>query len=118
MKKIIIAAVISAFVAGCATSTAIPTDLTSRTKSEAKTAILSKMRDPSSAIFGPMTSYQISNGETAVCAQVNGKNGFGGMTGFQTFLVNFGPARPPLVFWGDPAYAECSGLARGGSMRI
>ncbi len=44
-----------------------------------------RLRDPSSADFGPM---QVRTG--VVCGTVNSKNGFGGMTGQQRFMSRMG----------------------------
>lgn len=60
----------------------------------AKKAVLFKLIDPESGRF---RSLSVQGGE--VCGEVNGKNKFGGYTGFQTFWVKFNPE--PDVWMGD-----------------
>jgi hypothetical protein len=58
----------------------------------AKTAITKMMRDPDSAIFGDVFFVNDRKSPTGyyvpvVCGTVNGKNGFGGMTGQEHFVA-------------------------------
>jgi len=85
---------------------------------KAKVVIVANLRDPNSATFrGGFRAYCLANGETAYCTEVNARNGFGGMTGFQPALVNMGKGRSPLVWLDDVAAHECGNLARGMSAR-
>lgn len=51
-----------------------------------KQTVRDKLRDPDSAVFRNEAFY--SGGVVpVVCGEVNSKNGFGGMTGFQRFFA-------------------------------
>jgi hypothetical protein len=50
-----------------------------------KDAVRSKLRDPDSAKFRNLTFHRFQ-GAPIVCGEVNSKNGFGGMTGYQGFI--------------------------------
>lgn len=54
-------------------------------------AVEQKLRDPSSAEYRneKLGSYQ---GVSVICGEVNAKNGFGGMTGFERYVSNGGDA--------------------------
>ena len=68
----------------------------------AKYKIRERLRDPSSAVYRSVRIYQHPkpNGGVVFCGEVNAKNGFGGMAGFERFvatpthavLENMGPA--------------------------
>jgi hypothetical protein len=55
-----------------------------------KAAIQRQLRDPSSASFGKVDAYTDrkykTKSVTAVCGEVNAKNGFGGYTGMKKFV--------------------------------
>lgn len=51
-------------------------------KSEVENAVRDRMRDPGSAVFGPMTPGKSG----VVCGMVNGRNGFGGYSGMTPFF--------------------------------
>lgn len=57
----------------------------------AEEAVKSKLKDPESAQFRNVVKYTSSHYEsghnTAVCGEVNSKNGFGGYVGFTEFMV-------------------------------
>jgi hypothetical protein len=57
----------------------------------AQMVVLKQLRDPSSAVFGKTSVYgdRKLKGQSVVvaCGSVNAKNGFGGYTGSQKFLV-------------------------------
>ena len=76
-----------------------------------------KLRDPASGQFRNFRAYNIANGETAVCANVNAANGMGGLTGFQDMVVIYRGAEH-FVFFDDLAAYECANLARGTSARM
>ena len=48
-------------------------------------AVLSELRDPSSAQFRNVRRIQRDNGSTVFCGEVNARNGYGGMAGFTRF---------------------------------
>jgi predicted nucleic acid-binding Zn-ribbon protein len=54
--------------------------------SEAEDKVKAQLKDPESATFQHETVVRHQNG-TAVCGQVNAKNGFGGFTGYTDFIV-------------------------------
>ena len=70
MKRVMMTLVLASMVAGCGYS-------------EAKEAVKSKLRDPSSAEFKAVGG----SGDVA-CGYVNAKNAFGGYTGFKKFAYN------------------------------
>lgn len=65
----------------------------------AKRAVKSSLRDPDSAVFG--TTY--TGRDSAICGAVNAKNGFGGYTGPQLFMIHKDELRVgvtlPLTLW-------------------
>ena len=56
-----------------------------RIRTAARQAVVSKLRDPSSAQFRNVRRIEHSNGSTMFCGEVNGRNAYGGMSGFQRF---------------------------------
>jgi hypothetical protein len=60
-----------------------------------KDAIRAQMRDPSSVEFRNVAAFRADPSRRAptICGEVNGRNGFGGMTGFQGFIAA-GPQGP------------------------
>lgn len=49
---------------------------------EFRAVLLSEVRDPSAAQMRNWRFYDLENGRRAACVEVNGKNGFGGFTGW------------------------------------
>lgn len=64
------------------TSTAAVEKSDNRRTAEARAAVRARLKDPKSAQFGDAIVT-----ERAVCGSVNAKNGFGGYTGSQPFIV-------------------------------
>ncbi|HBY43163.1 MAG TPA: hypothetical protein DEH03_05665 [Brevundimonas sp.] len=56
-----------------------------RIRTAARQAVVNKLRDPSSAQFRNVRRIEHSNGSTMFCGEVNGRNAYGGMSGFQRF---------------------------------
>ena len=56
-----------------------------RIRAAARQAVTDKVRDPSSAQFRNVRRIEHSNGSTMFCGEVNGRNAYGGMSGFQRF---------------------------------
>lgn len=52
---------------------------------KAQESVRARLRDPDSAEFRDVGIHQ-KNGAPIVCGQVNSRNGFGGMRGFQSFV--------------------------------
>lgn len=80
----------------------------------AQTRVMHALRDPSSAAFQGLRKHRIGGGfeitAVAICGEVNGRNGFGGMTGFTRFVVQFSlteggavSAGPVMLDEGRPA---------------
>lgn len=109
-----------AFVAlsACATTPAVLRQVSQSEAQQAQAFIRKNMREPDSAEFRNFRAYQIANGETAICADLNGRNGFGGMTGFHPALVILIPGNQSLVYFDDLAAAECGALQGGFSNRF
>lgn len=61
-----------------------------RIRTAARQAVTDKLRDPSSAQFRNVRRIEHSNGSTMFCGEVNGRNAYGGMSGFQRFEVGVG----------------------------
>ena len=51
----------------------------------AQEAVEAKLKDPDSADFRDIKVHHVGT-KTAVCGEVNAKNGFGGYTGFERFI--------------------------------
>ena len=56
-----------------------------RIRAAARQAVVNKLRDPSSAQFRNVRRIELSNGSTMFCGEVNSRNAYGGMSGFQRF---------------------------------
>lgn len=71
-------------------------------ESTAKESIRNLLKDKDSAQFRSVTAIVYGTSKS-VCGEVNGKNGFGGFTGFQKFLVTFKPdgAQPDVSLLDD-----------------
>jgi len=75
----------------------------------AKLDVVRSLRDPASAIFDDVF-YSKKNGE-AVCGHVNAKNGFGGHTGMEPFVINV--AKGKLLMSNTAAWNKhCAGAER------
>lgn len=61
-----------------------------RIRTAARQAVVNKLRDPSSAPFRNVRRIEHSNGSTMFCGEVNGRNAYGGMSGFQRFEAGVG----------------------------
>ncbi|MBN9479649.1 MAG: hypothetical protein J0I52_05375 [Bordetella sp.] len=61
-----------------------------RIRAAARQAVTEKLRDPSSAQFRNVRRIEHSNGSTMFCGEVNGRNAYGGMSGFQRFEAGVG----------------------------
>lgn len=61
-----------------------------RIRAAARQAVADKLRDPSSAQFRNVRRIEHSNGSTMFCGEVNGRNAYGGMSGFQRFEAGVG----------------------------
>jgi hypothetical protein len=72
-------------------------------KEFAQRFVKAKLRDPSSAVFGPLNAHSDRKFKgvqvIAVCGTVNAKNGFGGYTGMKQFVSI--PAKTIVVMDND-----------------
>ena len=77
-----------------------------------KDAIRAQMRDPSSVEFRNVAAFRADPSRRAptICGEVNGRNGFGGMTGLQGFIAA-GP-QGPIFFQQRMAPGEFAGSQR------
>jgi hypothetical protein len=84
---------------------------------QAKSLVTYDLIDPTSPLFRNIRTYQIANGDYAVCGEVNGKNRFGGYVGFTPFYVRFtkGPNGPEekVKYVDGVADAGCRQAASG-----
>lgn len=85
MNKFITSSIVLALLAGC---------YSEESKHEAavrdftESTVRPMLRDPDSAVFSDLRAFPASdNGGLRVCGMVNSRNGFGGMTGPQRFIV-------------------------------
>jgi hypothetical protein len=70
------------------TATKAVTDHIGPEVAQAMELVRSHLKDPSSAVFGPVKIAMGVNGKVA-CGTVNARNSFGGFTGMQQFSVDF-----------------------------
>ena len=70
----------------------------------ARKAVVSQLRDPSSAQFGPRLERRFVMSVDVVCGTVNAKNGYGGYTGQTIFAYRVGHDR--AVFFGEVDQAD------------
>jgi hypothetical protein len=84
-----------AMIAGCTTASQEPSpapmantkrSLTAEEVATVQDGVRKSLKDPNSAMFGPMTGAQEGNDHTWVCGVVNAKNSFGGYTGDKPFM--------------------------------
>lgn len=59
-------------------------------EANAKRAVASRLKDPGSAQFRNLKRVEQVAGEAAICGEVNGKNSFGGYSGFEEFVYKGG----------------------------
>lgn len=99
MWKLIVMAMTCLIAAGC-TSTSYPPQPKSPVQRYTLTkpdifvirmGLLGSVRDPDSLVFGDSKAIKHDNGLIEVCGTVNGKNGFGGYTGFVPYNGILGP---------------------------
>ena len=63
-----------------------PYELTGGDAAAIEASVRSSLRDPSSAVFGRVMAVIDARGTKTVCGFVNGRNGFGGYTGFTPYI--------------------------------
>ncbi len=117
MLRVCLFAAVTAGLTACTSTVSVPTQVTKNDIQEAEDRMRDSLRNPESGRFKNFRAYALSNGETAICADVNAENGFGGMTGFTPGVVYFGKVPGGLVFLDDTGRFSCQQLARGVSYR-
>lgn len=92
-----------AIAAPIALDAAISWDVNTRAHRLAREAVADISRDPASLQFRDMFLRPGSSGGYVVCGQVNGRNAYGGMTGYRWFFYQ--PTRA-----GEAAYVRIEGV--------
>ncbi len=90
--------VVSLLLSGCYSATEADfqkVSIPAHIEKSARDQVQYALKDPSSAQFRNIRGYSFSGpgGGYVVCGEVNGKNSFGGYTGFQPFRTNVGNAQ-------------------------
>ena len=93
MRKSVL--VVSLVLVGCTTAeqspppvvkATTPRALTSAEKAVVEEGVRKSLKDPNSAMFGPMAAAQEDEKNTWVCGYVNARNSYGGYTGDKPFM--------------------------------
>lgn len=71
--------------------TAKPVRLPDVQLGRAKATLVDGFKDPESARFRAIRSYRLSNGDVAICGEVNGRNSYGAYVGYKTFYMRLRP---------------------------
>lgn len=81
-----IAGIACLFLAACVTTgPTTPYSLSSAEVQTVQSAIQYQMKEPTSAQFRDIQGAKLASGEVLICGWVNGRNSFGGYTGFMPF---------------------------------
>lgn len=88
MNKLSLTVLLLTFLSACGGTvaknvvlTAIPTRVSQQTVSDMKVDTLSRLKDPSSVVWGTSTAFLLQNGATLTCLPYNAKNSYGGYVG-------------------------------------
>lgn len=68
--------------------------LSAKERSWVDAGVKKKLKDPFSAVIGPVTAGINSKGVVYVCGSVNAKNSYGAYTGLRPFVGMFSPSLP------------------------
>ena len=119
MNKITLFAALAALAVLAACTSAhgfFPVKLTENDKNIRKSALMKVLKDPSSAQVADVRVYESPKGYRMICSKVNGKNSFGGYSGFQTHMVMMvggvdysAPFSNPINALGGVASLDCAG---------
>lgn len=110
------AAVFGALSACTAAGSFTPTETSDRDDQILQKALLTNLKDPSSAQIRNVQTFANPRGGRMTCGMINAKNAFGGYTGFQQFTVvsaqSVDYSRPyiqPAFSMGPVASIDCGG---------
>jgi len=82
-------------------------------------ALLSRnLRDPASVQFRGWQAYNLSNGDRAICGEMNGKNAYGGYVGFEPFYLRMRGGAVIASQTVDAYAAEACRQAASGQMSV
>ena len=89
MRKFTLIAAAALTLSGCmGSATFTPANAPKATVEELLTDVRYSLKDPAAAQFRNVRTYGDGTGTYVVCGMVNGKNSFGGYTGFQPFRAS------------------------------
>ncbi len=93
VKKLLLGVGLIGTLAGCVTAASFyPQEISRSQIDRVKNHLVADMRDPSSAAFRNIRSFAMHDrGDIIVCGELNGKNAYGGFTGFQPFRASIDP---------------------------
>lgn len=63
--------------------------LTAQQQQQVRTGTAKRLKDPEAARFGKLNATRAKDGSITVCGYVNGKNSYGGYTGYSPFMGMF-----------------------------
>ena len=98
-----------------------PEPVTAQDQAAINLAVVDRLKDPATAQLRGVQVFGLSNGDRAICGEVNGRNSFGGYVGFQPFyirtragqVVTFEVALPQYERTGEDIRADCATAASG-----
>lgn len=98
-----------------------PEPVTAADRSAINIAVVDRLKDPATAQLRGVQAFSLSNGDRAICGEVNGRNSFGGYVGFQPFyirtrggqIVTFEVASPQYEWVGRDIREDCAAAAAG-----
>lgn len=84
-------------------------------------AVVDRLKDPATAQLREVQAFALSNGDRAICGEVNGRNSFGGYVGFQPFYIRaragnvlaFEVASPQYEWTARNVRQSCAEVASG-----
>ena len=116
MNKLTLIAALSALTACTAAAGYVPVKLTTNDTNVHQSALMRTLKDPSSAQVVDVRVYESPKGHRMICSKVNGKNSFGGYSGFQVLMVMTvggvdysAPFSNPVTALGGVASIDCAG---------
>jgi hypothetical protein len=108
---------IATALAGCTSSQGYaPAQVNDTDRQVQRQAMMSALKDPNSAEVEDVRVYQNPEGNRMTCSKVNGRNSFGGFSGFQVLMtqtingVDYSkPFNRPISALGAVASIDCAG---------
>lgn len=118
MKKYLLLASV-VFIAGCESVSTTPIQSAPNFQRIAEDAVRESMKDPESVRFkDTYQAYQLSNGDVAVCGEVNGKNSYGGYTGYTPYYVRIKNGQAYRMHAMEASGSVCDNMASGSATFI